>query len=124
MRWALLWPLSFGLTRSFIIESTGASLTRGDATAADKEKLASMRAIWREPSLRIIGTIGAVSVFLLVPYLLYANWLIYGVLQVAAIAGGSFLGFACYRMRALNNVLMRLTAPPLLFIALYFCLRS
>ena len=122
-RWELVWPLLYSVTRSFILESTGASITRGDATEIDIAKLAAMRSIWPEPSLWFIGVVSAASLFPLVPYLLYKNWLTYAVLQVCAIAVGGALGILIYYGRLLNIAAMRLVAPLLFFTSLFFILR-
>jgi len=119
----LFWPLLYSATRSFILESTGASITRGDATAKDIDRLAAMRRIWPEPSLWLVGVVSAASLFPLVPFLLYRNWFIYAALQVCGIAAGVPLGILIYSSLRLNNAAMRLVAPPICFAALFFVLR-
>lgn len=122
-RGELFWPLLYSAARSFIFESTGASLTRGDATEKDIDRLAAMRRIWPEPSLWFIGVVSAASLFPLVPFLLYRNWFVYAAFQVCAIAAGAPLGILIYRSRQLNNAAMRLVAPLICFGALFFVLR-
>ena len=112
--------LIYGTFRSFIIENTGAAVSRGDATDYDIQKLQSARSIWREPSLRLIGTVSAFSAFLLIPYLFYRDWLILGLVESAVIVAGSFFGRSIYRTNGLNNRILQLISPFFCFGAIYF----
>ena len=119
----LLFYLIYSIARSFIFESTGASFTRGDTKDADQQKLNAMRAIWREPSLRLIGMVSAFSLFLIVPYVLYRDWFARALLELVAIAIGTPVGIWLYRSNVLNNMLTRATTPPTFVVACYFILR-
>ena len=119
----LIFYFVYSITRSFIFESTGARFTRGGATDADKLKLNAMRAIWKEPGLRAIGIISSFSVFALVPYLLYRDWLATALLELLAIAIGTPVGISLYRSNILNNALTRTIAPLAFIAACFFILK-
>jgi|GEM_PF-5136494 len=116
----LLWYGLFGAARSFVIENTGTAITRGNPTPYDIEKLQQMRRVWREPLLRIVAGLIAFSIFLLVPYLIYRDWLVVGIAELVFMFFGSLIGLLGYRMSAVNNIALQAIAPIICLVALYF----
>ena len=107
----ILWCIVFSVARSFILENTGAAITRESATEYDYEKLKQMRKIWREPSLWLIGLISSLSFFCIIPYLIYRDGFIVSLLEFAGMIVGTHLGMFAYRNNSINNSLLRFISP-------------